>query len=319
MFNKLLFTFLVSSIFFSCEKEVVLDFEEEEQSLAIFSLFSPNDVFTNNHNFNVEVSSTQSILDNSDFNYLENANVSISAEQIDQPDQAISDPIFLTKVNGSDRIVYRTDNTSPQDGFRYMLTVENEGFPTVTAWSHVPAITKIENLELSEFKKTRDNQLPDFTRYFSNATFEIDNKLTSQNHFHLLVWLKYPFGWQSVYIEDDLLQEQLGTEATIINAENNPVFFGAHFNDNNFYSQKQQFNFDIAFSLHEQDYPTDIKFELRSVSQDYHNYFIEGYRSSQSGNNSFFSGSNNISNNIENGYGVFAGYSTHDVEVPFRK
>jgi len=313
--NKILFTIIISGMFYSCEKEVVLNFEEEEQSLAIFSLFSPNDVF--NQNFDVEVSTTQSILDNSDFEFLENANVTITSELIGATEEPISEKLSFTKLNN--KIVYRTDNTLPKDGYTYMLTVENDGYPTVRAWSHVPAITEIQDLELSEFKKTKQNQLPGNTRYFSNATFKINNKLNIQNHYHLLVWLRFPNGWRSVYIEDDLLQEQLGAKATIINAESSLVFFGAHFDDDNFEDQIQTLNFDIAFSLSESDFPNEIKFELRSVSQDYHNYFVEGYRSSKAGNNPFFVASDNISNNIENGYGVFAGYATNDVIVPFRK
>jgi hypothetical protein len=113
--------------------------------------------------------------------------------------------------------------------------------------------------------------------------------------------------------------EQLGADATIINANTSLVFFGAHFDNSTFEEATHKLNFDIGFSLHDDDYPTSLRIELRSVSEQYHNYFVEGYRLSQAGNNQFFSSPNSISNNIEGGFGVFAGYSVNDIEVPFRR
>ncbi len=303
--------------FYSCEKEIELDFNDENQSLAVYSLFSPNDIFTGN-SFQVQVSSTQSILDDSESQYLEDATVTITSEQMGESTQSISERLSFHK-DGSNQIAYRTDNILPQDGYTYELKVEHENFPTVIAKSFVPAVTEIE-VELSAFKKSKENQAPDFTRYFTKASIDIEDNFNTQNHYHLLVWLFYPgIGWYSVHIEEDVLTDQLGADATIINVENSPVFFGAHFNDKEFNGQKKELNFDIAFSIHEEDFPTEIKVQLRSVSEDYHRYFVEGFRQSQAGNNPFFVQTNNISNNIENGYGVFAGYSSYDVEIPFRK
>ena len=54
---KFLFFLSISGALFSCEKEVILDFDDEEQSLAIFSLFSPNSNF-DQPNFEIEVTAT---------------------------------------------------------------------------------------------------------------------------------------------------------------------------------------------------------------------------------------------------------------------
>ena len=338
--NKLfrLFFFLsISTVFFSCEKEVVLDFGDDEQRMAIFSLFSPNDIFTSDHNFNVEITATQSILDNSPSMYVNGARVTIATEpllettttssgsgDIPQNPQITSEEAISYSVSDTERIIYRTDNTIPSDGFSYKLTVDHPDYPKVTAESYVPKTTRIENLELSDFKTTKENQLEEFTRYFSQASFELDNDFNQTAQYHLLVWLGYPIGGgQNVYtpvtIEEDVLMEQLGADATIVNSNSSLVFFGAHFDNSTFEETTQKLNFDIGFSLHDDEYPTSIRIELRSVSEQYHNYFVEGFRLSQSGSNQFFSSSNSISNNIEGGFGVFAGYSVNDVEVPFRK
>ncbi len=334
--HKIFFLLSISAVFFSCEKEVVLDFDDDEQSMAIFSLFSPNDIFTNNHNFNVEVTSTQSILDNSTSSYVNGASVtittkSLSSSEIDtsdsngEPQQAeiTSEEAISYSVEDSERIIYRTDNTIPSDGFSYTLTVDHPDFPTVTAESYVPKAAQIKDLAINEFKTTRINQIEGFTRYFSQASFELDNDFNVNDQYHLLVWLVYPSDQGDAHIpitiEEDVLMEQLGADATIVNANSSLVFFGAHFNNSTFQESSQKLNFDIGFSLREEDYPTAIRMELRSVSEQYHNYFVEGYRLSQAGSNQFFSSPNNISNNITGGFGVFAGYSVSDVEVPFRK
>lgn len=341
MLHKIFYLLTISIVFFSCEREIILNFDEDEQSLAVFSLFSPNDIFASDHNFNVEVTRTQSILEEtSTSNYVNGALVTIitkplPGEELDttvdesdtetQPQQGIiSEEAISYSIEDTDRIIYRTDNTIPSDGFSYKLSVEHPDFPKITAESYVPKKTEYKNLEVSDFKTTKENQLPGYTRYFSQASFELDNNFSATDQYHLLVWLAYPgangeIPLVSINIDEDILAEQLGADATIINTNSSPVFFGAHFDNSTFKEETQKLNFDIGFSLHEDEYPTAINIELRSVSEQYHDYFVQGYRLSQVGTNQFFSSPNNISNNIEGGFGVFAGYSVHNVEVPFRK
>ncbi len=353
---KLFFFILISGAFLSCEKEVILDFDNEEQSLAIFSLFSPNSIF-NTANFEIEVTATQAILDNSVSNYINDATVTITAEplseefqvtypnndpnngqdgsedpveepepepEVESPLKVISEEAISRMVPDSDRIIYRTDNTIASDGFSYTLTVEHPDYPSITAESHVPKITPFNNLDLSDFKTSREDQLEGFTKYFSQASFDLDNTLDAQKQYHLLVYLVYQFPngdreYVPITIDEDVLSEQIGTDATIVNTENSTVFFGAHFDNTTFQNDSQDLNFDIEFSLHDNSYPIAINVELRTVSKEYHNYFVEGFRLSQAGNNPLFVQSTNISNNIEGGFGVFAGYSAFNEEVPFRK
>ncbi len=335
---KFFFLLGISGAFFSCEKEVILDFGDEQQDLAIFSLFSPNDFFTDNHNINIEVTATQSILEYSASNYINDARVSVTSRPMDGEDkqdkevdpggatvsEAITEEAISYAINNSDRIIYRTDNTVPADGYTYTLTVEHPDYPTVTAESHVPNITEIENLEVNDFKKSKDGQLEGTTRYFSETSFELDNTIDIEKQFHLRVWLvtDSPDGRRphaQININDENLAEEIGTDATIVNAVNSPVFFGAHFTNKNFEGDSQKLNFDIEFAIADDHYPSAIRYELRSVSKEYHNYFVEGYRLSQAGSNPLFVQSNNISNNIEGGFGIFAGFSVFDQEVPFRK
>ena len=265
---KIFFFLSIFAFFFSCEKKVVLDFEDDEQHMAIFSLFSPNDIFTNDHNFNIEITATQSILDNSPSMYVNGARVTIATEplpgsdndssgSVDNPQepQITSEEAISYSIEDTERIIYRTDNTIPSDGFAYKLTVDHPDYPRVTAESYVPKATRIENLELSDFKTTKENQLEEFTRYFSQATFELDHDFDNTAQYHLLVWLGYPVGnnrtvYTPVTIEEDVLMEQLGADVTIINANSSSVFFGAHFDNSTFDDATQKLNFDIGFSLH---------------------------------------------------------------------
>ena len=193
----------------------------------------------------------------------------------------ISEEAVSILVEDSDKIIYRTDNTLAADGFSYTLTVDHPDYPSIRAQSHVPKITPFNNLNLSDFKTSREDQLEKYTKYFSQASFDLDNTLDDEKQYHLLVYLVYQFpngnrDYVPITIDEDVLSEQIGTDATIVNVEKSTVFFGAHFDNNTFQNDSQNLNFDIEFSLHDDSHPVAINVELRTVSEEYHNYFIEG-------------------------------------------
>ena len=317
---KIRYNFLIIlclALFSGCEKEIELNLGEHEQSIAIFSLFTPNSIIANNSSFIVEVTSTQSILDNSEPEFINDAEVTIIATAKDSPVDPVSER--LTSSTLDDRLVYRTDQTSPQNGFEYELKIDHPDFPPVTATSIIPPITRISGHEFDTFKKSKENQLPGVTRYFTNIKMEIPNNTDQDNFYHLLVWRLENNGLSPVNIGRDVLQEQLGTDAIVVNVDNSLVFFGAHFTDETFVGTNQEINFDISFLLEEEDNPTDIIIEFRSVSKEYHRYFVDGFRLTQGGENSFFVNSDNIMNNIEGGFGIFAGYTADNVIEQFRK
>jgi hypothetical protein len=317
---KLRYDFLIIlclALFSGCEKEIELDLEEHDQRLAIFSLFTPNSIIANNSSFIVEVSSTQSILDNSEPEFINDAEVTIIATAKDSPVDPVSER--LTSSVLGDRPVYRTDVTLPQNGFEYELQIDHPDFPKVTAKSVIPPITNITSIEFDTFKKSKENELPGITRYFTNVEIEVPNNVDQDDFYHLLVWRLENNILSPIDIGREVLQEQLGTDAIVVNVDNSRVFFGAHFSDQRFVGNNQAFNFDISFLLGEEDNPSDIIVELRSVSKEYHRYFVDGFRLTQGGDNSFFVNSDNITNNIEGGFGIFAGYTAFNSITPFRK
>jgi len=311
---------LYLGLFSACEREYEVDFGDQEQSFAIFSLFSPNGIFRDEQEFIVDISATQSILDNSPSKIIEDAIVTITTSPLDNPDKRLTENLDFV-ITHNERVEFVANEIVPQGGFEYELKVEHPDYPTAIAKSIIPNNTKIVDVELDNFKESKEDLvLETETRYISNAEIEIENNELIDNHFHLLVWYRRADGfWMPVDIEKDVLQEQLGTNATIVTNMESEVFFGAHFSDNNFEGDSQKLNFTISFVLQEFQNPKKIKVELRSVSEDYHNYFVEGFRLSQAGSDAFFSGSENISNNVEGGFGVFAGYSSSDIDIPFRR
>ncbi len=313
-----LLTILYLGLFTACEREYEIDFGDQEQSFAIFSLFSPNGIFINEADFIVDISATQSILDNTTSKIIDDAIVSITTSPLDNPDERLTENLDLL-IKDNERVEFIAKEIVPKDGFEYELRVEHPDYPTATAKSVIPNKTEIIDVELGNFKESKNDLVFETdTRYSTIAEIDIENNTLVDNHFHLLVW--YLDGiWLPINIEKDVLQEQLGTDATIVNLEDSEVFFGAHFSDNNFSGDSQKLNFAISFILADFQNPSKIKVELRSVSEEYHNYFVEGFRLSQAGSNAFISGSENISNNVNGGFGVFAGYSSFDTDVPFRR
>lgn len=313
--NKFRYFFILTVFFTSigCESPVEVDFEDEENDLVVYSLFSSDEPNILTH-FDVEIYSTKSVFENDDPVFVEDANVKLKVS--DDNEETLS----LTNV--FEHLIYRADK-KPEEGKYYDLCVEKLGFKTVKSRSFVPKGVNILELNYDNITGKADKVYPGFNEYNFNVNFEIEDPEDSKNYYHLLVWYMRPFtqpDWDldyfSVGFDDvDILKEP---GITIINEAND--FYGAHIKDDNFNGERKSFDFNMKFLLDERLGPEDvnIEVELRTVSEDYYRFHQEAHRLSKAGSNPFLNDPGTISNNIENGFGIFAGYATRRVRKEFK-
>jgi len=299
--------FISIALFSSCETVVDFDFDEEPK-LVIHSLFSPGDDSANSNNFDVRVFETKSILEDNSLEYLKDADVIITP--FEQEEQVLS---FLTE----DSPFYRT-TSGPEEGKTYELQVSREGNESVFAKSYVPIGTPIENLTFNEVESFPHEIYPITDEYNFNLQFEIQDDIEKNNFYHLIVWRVFePLHSNSREVHRTVSFNELETanDPSVKIVNTNRAFFGAHINDATFNGEKKKFNFNMAFSETVSQFPAKVRIEveLRTVSEDYYRYQIEGSRYTNNGSNTFFNDQTTISNNIENGYGLFAGYSVRTV------
>lgn len=305
-FRNILF-FIGVTLLSSCE--TVVDFEfDEEPKLVVHSLFTPGDVTSNSNNFDVQVFQTKSILEDNSLEHLRDADVTITP--FEQEEQVLS---FLT----DDSPFYRT-TSGPEEGKSYELHVSREGNESVIAKSYVPVGTPIENLTFSEVVSFPHDIYPATDEYNFNLQFEIEDDIEENNFYHLIVWRVFEPTFSNnreVFqtVSYDELESAHDPSVQIVNT--NRAFFGAHISDESFNGEKKKFDFNMAFNESVSQFPTKVRIEveLRTVSEDYYRYQIEGARYTNNGSNTFFNDQTTISNNIENGYGLFAGYSVRAV------
>lgn len=298
------FIFLILLTSFSCQEPVDLDIEVSDDSLVIYSLFSSDEPNILSH-FDVEVYESKGILEDETPTFVEDAEVKIRLSE-DQEGETLA----LTSL--FNHTFYRSEG-KPEEGKYYEIEAAKVGYPTVFAKSFVPLGVNILNPEISNFTNKQSIYLGNLEHRF-NLTFEIQDYEEFNNYYHLLVYYRR----KALGPDTPILNHTVGFDSSqqlkdpdimIINEANE--FFGAHIKDDHFNGERKTFDFDLRFLLDEnlrlQD--LELEIELRSVSEDYYRFYQEANRLIHTGDNPFFSDAGTISNNIENGYGIFAGYS----------
>ncbi len=302
-----LFLFISLASIFSCESVVKLDIEEDSH-LVIQSLFTPGNINIDQNNlFEVRVSETVSVLEKNKLDYLTTAEVTI--KPFDQELEVLS--LLSLEIPS-----YKTRISGPEEGRSYELFVSNEGHESILAKSYVPFGVEIENMTFKNIDSYPHEFLPDETTNKFNIQFEIQDDIEENNFYHLLIWRVK----ESDLIGDNAKstlygvgfdEEKTKHDPSVQIVNSNVAFYGAYINDELFNGEKKKLDFDMVFTKWDTPWPENIKIEaeLRTVSEEYFRFHTEGARYTNNGNNTFFNDQSLVSNNIENGYGIFAGYA----------
>ena len=282
----------------ACEEVVVPNLPTHEQSLVVQS------TFTNGQPIQVFISQSEDILDTTDFFVaIGNADVDIFQDEIFiETLQFVSEPL-------SQGYFYSSSKFIPQIGIEYTIRVSVPGLGTARAKNGIPAPVP---LIFTNIKDIRLDSLP--IQGIIIYTFTIDLRFIDEpevrNYYHLNFY-------QLKTIAEGDMEEQLVKEPRIVDSATNNNFFRPYYRGGVLISDEESdgntYDYSVTFSTpikSEKEILGQFIIELATVSPEYYHYYSSlNNRNDSSGEP--FEEPVIIFNNIERGYGIFAGFSTH--------
>lgn len=304
---SLLLSFMITSLFCSCYSTTEVEMPNDASFLVANSVnFQPDSTWL------IEINRSSAYLDNNDYTLNEVALVTIEDGEGNQ--------IQLTPINFSDRIFYMS-NQKPEAGKRYELKINVPGFPEARAKSVIPEPVQIEHVIIDstilrdayDFYRKNGNYGP-YDGQTINCYVSFRDPSSIKNYYQLKLYReteeeyidlngnlvqKYFFIESGFYIDKD------GRTSFMI--ENDELFNGTLYTWN--VQVPISAFYDFKFGSQENDnFKLKLHFTLRHLSKDYYNYF-ETLQLQDIRNGDPFAQPVIVHNNIENGAGIFAGFS----------
>jgi len=299
-----LFAGLLCFFFFSCEKDIELDFPKQGK-LVLLSNFNPDSLFR------VHLTTSRPIGESSNprTEFPSNASIRLLEDGADLGDfifEESDDPDYLAS--------YYYLNKKPEAGKTYAIQVDVPNYPSIKSEASTPAITfPFERLNATSVSSRASVNFPEFLDYTVKTKLQPSAPINSSAYFHLKAWqnktyffidnqdtIEYSFPFEVEFSLPNSIQHLriLHEQGILIDQEafrDNPDGIEISF----------FFDFDSAFEL-----KTPIYLELRNVSEDYYLFHksvgeqeYSSLRESVLATQSIL-----IHNNIEGGLGNFSGY-----------
>ena len=304
--SKLLSTsfFLIAFLLFSC-KEILTDIKIElptpKPKFVVHSTFTP---FTPPvvKSFSVFVSRNAKVFDTLKIDPITDATVKLFVDG--QYDQVLK--FYPVNSNYVTKFHYY-----PKVGVEYSVSVEKQGFETVTAKGVIPEKVTIENCKLIPFAGIDQDKLA-----FSQISVSFDDPADQTNYYEIMV-----LGYMN---END--KKKLYTTDKVITSESyypSQVDFAANQPKRLLFSDKlingENHVVDLTYKCPQEGQsgglaiiPHLIFLSFRSVSESYYRYYTNLFKQINNREIDMLFGMaepSPVYTNIENGYGVFAGYS----------
>jgi len=275
---------ILSFIAFSCDE--VIDnytFPDVEKKLVLNGLFNTDSVFS------VKVSQTYPSYDKDPlrYTYIENASVELYVNNE-----------FFESLTQTYEGKYRSNSYIPETGNNYKVIINAPGFDTIQANSHIPSPVNI----------TIDSLYPVIIEKKDYLACEISiNDPEGDNYYYLTsrtIPDYYPSNISSndtynYWIDDDKIGQWSSFEEVV------PEVFV--FSDDNFNNSLFQFTI-YASPLYNSHELLKVYFSLYSITEDLYNY-LKTLNNQYHTNISNLADKTPVYNNIENGLGIFSGYS----------
>jgi hypothetical protein len=279
--------FLVIIVLTACELVVDLDVPFDGEQLTINSLFNPDSVWR------VSVSLNRYVLDNRPYKRVTNATVIVSDE---------NGPVETLVHDGNG--VYRSENGKPQARKAYTLSASSVVHGTVHAESLIPPAALVSNVEIqsSEF-----NGEPS-----SRISLQISDEPTTDNYYAI-----------SVEVGNEFLNSQtlevMSYRFPVVLGRNDNGFENEQISNDNhllikdvFYTGPQ-----LDVTVHSPDWNLlhsgSIFITVKTVSKDYYDFILTSSLQNQTSGNPFAQPVQ-VYSNVQNGFGIFAGFSSFAVE-----
>lgn len=303
MRNYLLPLFLLFSLVWaSCEKEVEFDFGDKER-LVVFSNFSDQ------NDLEVLVYTTKSRLTPTEStNFLTDATVMVfsGAELLEVLDLVKEDPESGTPP------YYKSNMIVPQVGVIYTIKVIVPGYETVTATNSIPIAVPIQSVQFSN-NVLRDVESESAVNFKVAVT--IKDPVEVENFYHVIFHQEMiPFSIGE--LGDTIRGPVIYTKPAQLRIDSNSPAV-KYFDGKSLLAKDETFNGQVVTFSVEGSYmfnpklflPGRFLVELRTVSEAYYYYHSTLTIQHEAGENPLSPGVV-VFDNIENGVGVFAGFSS---------
>ena len=309
--------FLLLLFFFSCEKEVTLEPTKTEQRLNVLCNFSPNEPFS------IQLSKSQSIFtDDTD----SSTSIGEATVEICKGNDLI-EKVPQTSNDTDSGAKYLSMVAVPKTKEFYTLKISVDGLKPVTATSWVPEPVDIEHLSIGAINEYDDGQIDNVKEYDVRLALQFVDPSSEKNYYQVNFYQELV---NNITLQDTTVLVSPNTNFTQIDesiAQNfNVLDGGLLFHDLVFDGELKELVFQPLFQYDNSTYePKNIIVELRSVSEDYYKYYTSVYRQLRQTNpggggtlngNVPFTDPVILYSNVENGYGVFAGYSKNVLKSP---
>jgi hypothetical protein len=207
--------------------------------------------------------------------------------------------------------VYRSDTGKPVPGQEYEIRAAAEGYLPVRGRSHIPPPATITDVELIE--TTTPEGFPETT---VRATFTDDPQ--AANFYQIFLEVEYEIVDQTGEVKSARNRLGIWSDDPIVQNNGDIGYDGIFMKDIIFNGGHGVISVKTTGSNIQ--YFQNVIVTVRTLSEDYYNYKITGSLQQNTSDNPFAQPVN-VHDNIEDGFGIFAGYSeyNHSVgEVPER-
>ena len=289
-----LFSLLFLGFFFACEEPVDLDIEAVKPQLVVDGIFSKD------HPFQIVLSKSGNVLTNEPTQFIDNAKVSIRGE--DNKLLAIleyqDDPLLPS---------YYSEAILPATHTNYHLSIDVPNYSTLIAVDQIPKPVVLSGITVDTMSIAEESVL---------LTTNIKEPIGQKHYYHLLLFHEVVNGrtHSNGFVENKDVDLMPLPIAAIPDNIPNAIFdvdkFGILFSDENIDGQALQLKLIAVINDLEMGMFPKIVGELRTVSENYYQYYTSLARQQESKDRPF-SEPVSVFTNIENGVGIFAGYSTY--------
>jgi hypothetical protein len=279
--------FFLIIVLTACEMVVDIDVPFDGERLTLNSIVTPDSVWR------ASISLNRYVLDDRPFKRVTNATVIVSDE---------NGPIDTLVHEGNG--IYRSDNGKPQPQKVYVLSASSVIHGTIQAESSIPLAAPASNVEI----QTNDfNGEPS-----SRISLQITDDPTIENYYAISV---------------EVGNEYLHPETHEIISYRYPVMLGR--NDNDF--QDEQLTNDnhllikdvfytgpiLNVTVHSPDwnlqYSGIVFVTVKTLSKDYYDFILTSDLQNETSGNPFAQPVQ-VHSNVQNGFGIFAGFSSYSIE-----
>ena len=283
-------------ILFSCTKEVVIPIDQSKAKLVVNGLFNTDSLWK------IEVSASRYIYDTTSLPLINDANVTIT----DQDNNSL-------QLSNQGQGIYTSNIEKPEIGNSYFISVSHPDYDNVSSSNQLPSAVNITNIDWQE-QILIDGELKRKVKItFIDSPDPDYYVLRLQAH----VWTVEEEGNTSDTSREIIPVYFSSQNAAVENKNDNDFYSSTNFTDALF--NDGEYTIDILadefyFTGKEEDSEEDIfgidsiSIVMSKVSQEYY-YYESSYQSFTSSRYSFAQPVQ-VYSNIENGHGIFAGFSS---------